>query len=161
MSAPRARPLPPVRTLWRTLLDCSLSSLVTAPVIYLGIVPIVAMDLFVTFYQWVCFKDFGLKRVPRAGFIIFDRHKLGYLNWIERINCDYCAYFNGVLAYAVEVAGHTERHFCPIRNAARRKNPHAQYARFTAYGDGEAYEKIVKAQLESYGIHRSGRTKTS
>jgi hypothetical protein len=105
------------------------------------------MDLFVTCYQVVCFRDFGLKRVPRAGFILFDRHRLPYLNWIERINCDYCAYFNGVLAYATEVAAHTERHFCPIRNATRRKNPHSCYANFTAYGDGAAYEKIIKGQL--------------
>ena len=122
--------------------------MLTAPLIYAGIVPIVLLDVFTTVYQWACFKDYGIERVARGPYIILDRHKLPYLNWVERINCDYCAYFNGVIAYAREVAGRTEKHFCPIHNAARRRAPHEQYAGFPAYGDGPGYEKIVKAQLK-------------
>jgi hypothetical protein len=123
-------------------------SLLTAPLIYLGIIPIVMLDLYTTLYQEACFKSYGLRKVQRNGYILRDRHHLGYLNWVERINCDYCAYFNGVIAYAREVAGRTELHFCPIRNATLRKSPHAQYKAFVAFGDGEAYEKIEDKELK-------------
>jgi hypothetical protein len=142
------KPTHPLRNSWHSIGDSSIFSLITAPVIYLGIIPIVLLDIYTTVYQKLCFKDYGLLRVSRRGYILRDRHKLGYLNWIERINCDYCAYFNGVIAYAREVAGRTELHFCPIRNATLRKHPHAQYSSFTAYGDAAAYEKIELKELK-------------
>ena len=146
---PTASPQPPpLRSSWRSLSESSLSSIFTAPLIYLGIIPIVLLDLFTSLFQAVCFKDYGLEKVPRNGYILLDRHNLPYLNLVERINCDYCAYFNGVIAYAREVAGRTEQHFCPIRNAALRRSPHAQYKAFTAFGDGQGYEKIVAGQLK-------------
>ena len=143
--------LPPLRPWWRSLGESSVSSIITAPIIYFGIIPIVLLDGFTTVYQAACFDDYGLKKVARKDFILLDRHSLPYLNWIERINCDYCAYFNGVIAYAREVGGRTEQHFCPIRNATRRRNPHAEYKLFGAHGDGAAYEKIVEAQLKAHG----------
>ena len=122
-------------------------SFVTAPVIYFGIVPIVLLDIFTTVYQTLCFNDYGIKKVARKDYILMDRHNLPYLNFVERLNCDYCSYFNGVIAYAREVGGRTELHFCPIRNATLRKHPHAEYKNFAANGDGPAYEKIVERQL--------------
>ncbi len=38
---------------------------------------------------------------PRGAHFTFDRHRLGYLNLIEKLNCDYCAYANGLFAYAL------------------------------------------------------------
>jgi hypothetical protein len=146
--------LAPLRSGWRSLLDSSVWSLITVPIIYFGIIPIVLLDLFTTVYQAACFKDYGLRKVQRKDHILLDRHNLTYLNFIERVNCDYCAYFNGVIAYAREVGGRTEQHFCPIRNATLRKNPHAQYKNFTANGDAAGYEAIVEAQLKR---HRAAR----
>jgi hypothetical protein len=40
----------------------------------------------------------------------FDRGKLCYLNLLERINCAYCSYGNGLIAYVVEIAARTEQH---------------------------------------------------
>ena len=56
-------------------------------------------------------------------------------------NCLYCSYGNGVLAYAVEVAGRTEQHWCPIRHARRVKNVHDRYSHFLPYGDARAYRQ--------------------
>ena len=36
----------------------------------------------------------------RARYLLLDRGDLPYLNWIERANCDYCGYANGLIAYA-------------------------------------------------------------
>lgn len=34
-------------------------------------------DLLVTFYQWTCFPVYGIAKVMRGDYIVFDRHHLG------------------------------------------------------------------------------------
>ena len=84
-------------------------NLITAPAIYSLIVPIALLDLWITIYQAICFRIYGIELVRRSRFIALDRHHLGYLNVIERLNCDYCGYANGVFAYVREVAARTEQ----------------------------------------------------
>src|SRR4026209_1604866 len=71
-------------------------NLLAVPVIYSMIVPIVVLDAWITVYQRICFPLFGIARVTRGEFIVIDRHKLPYLNGIEKLNCVYCGYANGV-----------------------------------------------------------------
>lgn len=85
-------------------------SLLVAPVIYSLIVPLAALDAWVTLYQAVCFPAYGIGKAERSRYIVWDRGDLPYLNWIERLNCDYCAYANGVVAYARSRAGAHERY---------------------------------------------------
>jgi hypothetical protein len=87
----------------------SILSLLTAPVIYSLLVPLALVDAWVTLYQWVCFPIYGIARVRRRAYFIIDRHKLAYLNGIEKINCTFCSYANGVIAYVREVAACTEQ----------------------------------------------------
>jgi hypothetical protein len=91
----------------------------TAPVIYVVIVPLVLLDLFVTIYQRVCFPVYGIPKVNRGDYLIFDRHHLAYLNALEKLNCAYCSYANGLIAYVREIAGRTEQYWCPIKHARR------------------------------------------
>ena len=112
---------------------------ITAPVIYSMIIPFLLLDLFVSVYQAICFPVYGIKKVRRRDHLIFDRHHLAYLNLLEKFNCAYCSYGNGVIAYAREIAGRTERHWCPIKHARRAVGSHEQYNRFLEYGDAEAY----------------------
>ena len=121
------------------LVHSSLLTVLTAPVIYSLIVPLVLLDLFVTLYQHICFRVYRIPRVTRADYVVVDRHHLQYLNLIERLNCVYCGYGNGVLAYAVEVAARTEQYWCPIKHARRLPAPHSRYHRFLPYGDAEHY----------------------
>ena len=72
-------------------------TVLTAPVIYSLIVPFAFVDLWVSVYQRICFPVYGIPLVRRRGFIVLDRHKLGYLNGIEKANCEFCAYCNGVV----------------------------------------------------------------
>jgi hypothetical protein len=129
------------RRLLPYLLRARPAHVLTAPVIYGLIVPLALLDLALTVYQQVCFRAWGIARVRRGAHFVFDRHRLGYLNLIEKLNCDYCAYANGLLAYAREVAGRTEQYWCPVRHAARVNAPHRHYRHFVAYGDGEAYRR--------------------
>jgi hypothetical protein len=121
------------------LAQSSLLAMITAPVIYSLILPIGLLDLFLWVYQRICFPLYGIPRVNRGEYVVLDRHRLQYLNFIERMNCMYCGYGNGVFAYAVEVAARTEQYWCPIKHARRLRAPHSRYHRFLSYGDAERY----------------------
>lgn len=118
-----------------------LKHVLTAPIIWSCIVPALLMDLVVTLYQQICFSVYGIPKVRRADHIVIDRHHLAYLNYIEKLNCLYCSYFNGLVSYIGEVAARTEQYWCPIKHAAQLKRAHSRYERFAEYGDAENYRK--------------------
>jgi len=121
------------------LAQSSLLTVVTAPVIYSMIVPLMILDLWVTIYQAICFRVYGIAGVRRADYIALDRGRLAYLNWIEALNCLYCGYGNGVIAYAREISSRTEQYWCPIKHAIRITDPHHRYYDFLEFGDAEGY----------------------
>jgi hypothetical protein len=113
--------------------------ILTAPVIYALFIPVLLLDLFVAIYQTVCFPVYGIPRVRRRDYLAFDREHLAYLNVVEKLNCAYCAYANGVFAYVREVGSRTEQFWCPIKHARRVLGTHARYGSFVDYGDADAY----------------------
>lgn len=115
----------------------------TAPVIYALIVPLVLLDLAVMFYQAVCFPAYGIEKVRRRDYFVFDRHHLAYLNALEKLNCAYCSYANGMIAFVREVAARTERYWCPIKHARRVIGVHPYYPAFADYGDADAFREDV------------------
>lgn len=133
------------RGILRYLRESQVLNLLTAPVIYALIVPIALLDLWVSVYQAICFRAYGIGRVKRSGYIVFDRQHLAYLNGIEKLNCLYCGYANGVFAFVREVAGRTEQYWCPIRHARRVRAPHPHYREFVDYGDAEGYHRRLSA----------------
>ena len=134
------------------LLSSDIKSLLSAPLIYAVFFPMVLLDLFVWVYQWVCFPLYGLARVKRADYFVFDRVHLGYLNIIEKINCAYCSYGNGLIAYAREVVGQTEQYWCPIKHARRVLLAHPYYGQFADFGDAQGFShelQRLRAELAS------------
>ncbi|HKL68204.1 hypothetical protein [Salibaculum sp.] len=114
---------------------------VTAPAIYILIVPFVLLDLMVSFYQAVCFPVYGIPKVPRRDHIVIDRHRLAYLNGLQKLNCIYCGYANGVIGWVREVASRTEAYWCPIKHSQPVMAPHGQYHRFPDFGDDSAFRE--------------------
>jgi hypothetical protein len=127
------------RNFLRWLVTDRPQNLVTGPIIYFMVIPMMLLDLTVTLYQAFSFPIYRIAKVPRADYIVFDRHQLGYLNFYERLHCDYCAYASGLLAYAAEIVSRTEQYFCPIKHARKVLGTHARYARYLDYGDAEDY----------------------
>ena len=123
----------------RYLIDANPLMILTAPVIYSLIVPVALLDLGVMAYQAICFPVYKIPKVRRRDFLIFDRHHLAYLNIIEKINCAYCSYANGAIAFAREVASRTEVYWCPIKHARRVLGPHPHYQGFADFGDAEGF----------------------
>jgi hypothetical protein len=123
----------------RYVFSADVMHIVTAPVIYSLIIPFALLDLFLAIYQTVCFPVYGIEKVKRSDYLIFDRYHLAYLNLIEKINCAYCSYGNGLLAYAKEIAGRTEQYWCPIKHARRVIAAHEGYDAFAEFGDADAF----------------------
>lgn len=130
-------------SLVRYVLHSRILAILTAPFIYACIIPFALLDLFVSMYQAVCFPVYGIPKARRRDYMSIDRNKLRYLNALEGLNCMYCSYANGLLAYVVEISGRTEQHWCPIRHARRIQNAHDRYAHFIPYGDASAYREGI------------------
>jgi hypothetical protein len=124
---------------------------ITAPLIYSLIVPFVVVDLWVSLYQAICFRVYGIPQVKRGRYIILDRAGLPYLNALEKLNCAYCSYVNGIVAYVREVGSRTEQYWCPIKHAKRLLGAHPRYAAFQDYGDGENYAAHLEAGRAALG----------
>jgi hypothetical protein len=119
-------------------------NLMTGPIIYSMIIPMLILDACISFYQFTCFPIYEIKLVKRRDYISFDRHHLHYLNWIEKFHCTYCAYGAGLLAYVTEIVARTEQYFCPIKHARKVKGTHARYIKFLDYGDAKNYQENLE-----------------
>lgn len=133
---------------WRYLRQSRLRHVVVAPVIYAMVVPFALLDVSLLIYQWICFSAWGIARARRADYVVIDRHRLPYLNAIEKLNCVYCGYGNGVIAWAREIAGRTEQFWCPIRHDRAVTGAHARYREFVSYGDAAGYRARLEEMRE-------------
>jgi hypothetical protein len=120
----------------------------TAPIIYSLLIPVALLDVFVSAFQAICFPIYKIPKVRRRDYLVFDRHHLAYLNFIEKINCAYCSYANGVIAFAREVAARTEVYWCPIKHVRRVLGPHPYYQNFADFGDADVFRKQLNQNSE-------------
>jgi len=140
-----------LKTGWfRYLVKAKPLNVLTAPIIYAGFIPFIILDLFLLIYQTACFPIYGIPKVLRAEYLVFDREDLPYLNIIEKFNCFYCSYGNGLMAYGREIAARTEQYWCPIKHARRIKAAHGHYPRFFEFGDAESYQKGLERLRKEY-----------
>jgi hypothetical protein len=126
---------------WKHLRSTELMVILSSPLIYACALPFLLLDISVAVYQFVCFPIYGIPKVRRGDYLIFDRGRLAYLNTIEKVGCIYCSYVNGLLAMITEIAARTEQHFCPIKHAYASTKTHSRYSKFLPYGDARAYRE--------------------
>lgn len=115
------------------LLSSEIRHVLSIPFIYVMVVPAIVLDVFLTMFQYTAFPLYGIERVKRSDHILFDRKYLGYLNWIQKLNCLYCSYVNGLFSYATEIGGRTEKYWCPIKYARRLEQTHRHYPEFADF----------------------------
>jgi len=133
-----------MKNLWAWFRDIPLLHLLSSPLIYGMVIPAIFLDMMLFVYCHVVSRVFQIKFDKRSDYIVFDRQYLGYLNVIEKLNCLYCAYFNGLMQYASSIAGRTELYFCPIKHAKKIAYKHEYYDAFLSYGDGDKYQEKLK-----------------
>ena len=136
------------RGLWQQISQSPIAFILTAPIIYSLILPLALLDLFLAVYQATCFRVYGIPRVPRSDFIVIDRQHLAYLNALEKLNCIYCGYANGLIAFTREIASRTEEYWCPIKHSRPVAMPHSRYVYFVDFGDAEGFRQRREALRE-------------
>ena len=119
-------------------------SLLTGPITYSLVFPLALLDLSVTIYQAICFRIWNIEPSRRSDFVKIDRHRLPYLNAFQKVNCVYCGYANGTIAYVRDVASRTERYWCPIKHLETPKGQHDRYRSFQDYNDAEAWNRWLE-----------------
>ena len=135
-----------------------LGTLIVAPAVYGLILPFALLDLGLFIYQAVCFTIWRMEKVRRSDYVAIDRHHLPYLNGIEKLNCLYCGYANGVIAYTREVASRTEQYWCPIKHALKVRTPHQRYRDFLEYGDTRDFRTRLDALRREVMAGEAGTT---
>ena len=133
----------------KTILPLQLRYLISVPFIYGMIIPAILLHIFVELYHQICFPLYKIPKVKSADYFKFDRRHLPYLNWIEKLNCAYCSYFNCLIAYVREIGARTERYWCPIKYANQLHDEHSQYELFFEYLEAEDYRKH-QAELREF-----------
>jgi hypothetical protein len=139
-----------VKNFARYIRDSQFLIVLTTPLIWACLIPIAMLDLAMRIYQGVCFPIYGIPKVQRRDYILLDRRHLAYLNWVEKLNCEYCGYANGVLAWSGEIGARTEQYWCPIKHALRTKSMHSRYRMFFDYGDAEHYRQQLETLRRSF-----------
>jgi hypothetical protein len=125
--------------LFRYILFPKWQHVVVAPFIYAVFPALVVLDILISLYHAVCFPLLGIPKVKRGEYLIFDHQHLAYLNLLEKLNCAYCSYGNGLISYIKEIIGRTEQYWCPIKHARHVIAAHSRYGRFVDYGDAESF----------------------
>ena len=127
------------------------------PIIYSLAVPFVVLDVWVQIYQAIAFRLLGIRPVRRRDYLVLDRQRLPYLTALQKANCVYCGYVNGLLAFVREIAGRTEQFWCPIQHARRVRGQQGRHRRFAPYGDAEAFRRlrpVLRADLSARSRQR-------
>jgi hypothetical protein len=118
--------------------------ILSIPFIWGVIIPIILLHITMFIYQAVAFRLYGINRVHLRSYINFDREKLSYLSFIDKLNCVYCSYANGVFAYVSEIGHRTEYYWCGIKHSNQPNNPAYFYqGKFAKYGSKEDYDKVL------------------
>lgn len=129
----------------------TLNHIISVPFIWLLIIPFVFLDICVEIYHRVCFPLYGIPVVKRKKYIIvFDRTKLDYLNTVQKGNCAYCGYINGLLKYVTEIAAQTENYWCAIKHDKKEDIVLPKHHEdFVEYDDSKAFHKEYKQNLKN------------
>ncbi|MCH2188750.1 hypothetical protein MK079_02905 [Candidatus Gracilibacteria bacterium] len=125
----------------QSVLGATIRTIISIPFIYMMILPAIILDIFLWCYQQTALRLYSIPLVKRSDYIVYNRQHLEYLNALEKLNCIYCSYFNGLMGYAVEVAGRTEAYWCPIKHAKKNNTWHAWQKDFADYGDAKGFRK--------------------
>lgn len=129
--------------------------ILAGPLLYVGFLLLLALDVWVSLYQRLCFPVCGIPLVRRDEYIVIDRWQLPYLNPIQKANCAYCSYANGLIAYVREIAARTEQYWCPIKHSRPVRGRHRRYAHYADYGDAAGYR--TRSANASQTVRATGR----
>jgi Na+-translocating ferredoxin:NAD+ oxidoreductase RNF subunit RnfB len=101
---------------------------------------LIPMHLFIEIYHSVTFRLYGIKLVNRKKYIKIDRYKLSKLTLLQKFNCVYCGYANGLLAYATAIGVGTEKYWCGIKHGTDKTSEYIEPAHHKNFAKYEEYK---------------------
>lgn len=112
------------------------------PVIYPAVIFVILLDVWIEIYHRVAFPCYGVAFIRRRDYIKIYRHRLRYLNPMQKFNCVYCGYANGVIQYMARIIAETESYWCGIQHRNRDGfiEP-AHHIDFLKFGDKERFKE--------------------
>ena len=112
------------------------------PFIYGVAIVVVMLDVGLEIYHRVCFPLYRIPYVERSKYIRIDRHKLSYLDPLQKLNCMYCGYANGLFAYGTQIVAETEKYWCAIQHEEVMGFEAPEHHKdFPKYGDEAGFRK--------------------
>lgn len=135
-------------SVFESIFSARVREVLSIPFIYMMVVPALILDIFLFIYQQTALRLYKVPLVRRRDYIVYERKKLDYLNWIQKLNCLYCSRVNWLFSYAVEVAWRTEKYWCPIKYASRKKWWHDWEEFFADYWDPEKFREVFTSIKE-------------
>lgn len=72
------------KQLFSYIAGAKLKHILSTPFIWICIFSVVLMDITISLYQAICFPIYGIQKVKRQDYIVFDRQYLNYLYIIEK-----------------------------------------------------------------------------
>ena len=137
------------KSTWDSIFSATIREILSIPFIWMMIIPAIFLDICLFIYQNTAIRLYKIPLAKRSDYIVFDRWQLAYLNWIQKIDCIYCSYFNWLMQYTVEVAWRTEKYWCPIKHVAKKHWYHNWEDYFAEYWDSEWFKKVFWS-IEEY-----------
>lgn len=134
-------------SLFRYIFSAHARHILSMPFIYAMLFPWMFLDLFLTIYQNTAFPLYGIPKVKRSEFFIYDRKYLKYLNLIQKVNCLYCSYMNWLFSFASEIAWRTEQYWCPIKHAEHSDSEHRYFMHFADYWNSDDFKSKLTANI--------------
>jgi hypothetical protein len=129
-----------------------LKNFVSLPVIVSPLPFLILLDIVTEIYHHTCFPLYGIEKVNRQEYIrVFDRGRLEYLNWAEKLGCIYCGYANGLLVYLCQIAHRTEGYWCGIMHEKTKGYRTQEYELEGKYSEFENKKAFYKRYGRWYG----------
>ncbi len=94
-----------------------LMDMIAAFSVYSCFLPLLLLDVFIWQFQTLYFRIKEIPLIERRRYVIIDRYQLAKLTIFQKINCMYCEYANGVVAYAKAVVNQMELYSCAIKHS--------------------------------------------
>lgn len=117
------------------------------PFIYGAGVFVILLDLVIEIYHRISFPIYGIKYLKRKNYIKIDRHKLSYLNPMQKFNCIYCGYVNGVILYISKIIAATEFYWCGIKHVESPGFiPPEHHKEFVEYGNKVQFDLVYDSK---------------
>ncbi len=114
--------------------------IISIPFIYGLGVSLIIFHIILEIYHQIAFRLYGLNLIDYKKYIKVDRYKLPKLTLVQKFNCTYCGYVNGLLPYAVAISAETEKYWCGVKHDVDKSSKYIEPLHHKNFVDYKEYK---------------------